>query len=112
VSTEAEHPASAPPPAFVVTLAGLLAFQGVLLYVLGDTGTVNITDSTILDLANTFYSDYVGWIIAIVVLVPYVLLTLNGYRRRLASGLDAPPFLLVLLQMAVVVIGGWSPSRS
>ena len=42
-------------PSFVVTLAGLLAFQGVLLYVLGDTGTVNLTDSTIIDLANTFY---------------------------------------------------------
>ncbi len=29
-------------PAFVVTLAGLLAWQGALLYVLGDTGTVNL----------------------------------------------------------------------
>ena len=82
-------------PSFVVTLAGLLGFQGVLLYVLGDTGTINLTDSQILDLANTFYSDYVGWIIAIVLLVPYVLLTLNGYRRRLAAGLDTgPPILL------------------
>jgi D-xylose transport system permease protein len=92
-------------PSFVVTLAGLLAFQGVLLYVLGDTGTVNINDSVIIDLANTFYSDYVGWIIAIVLLVPYVLLTLNGWRRRVASGLDTTPFLLIVLQMAVVVIG-------
>ena len=32
-------------PSFVVTLAGLLAWQGALLKVLGDTGTVNITDS-------------------------------------------------------------------
>jgi D-xylose transport system permease protein len=92
-------------PSFVVTLAGLLGFQGVLLYVLGDTGTINLTDSTIVDLANTFYSDYVGWIIAVVLLVPYVLLTLNGYRRRLASGLETTPLGLVVLQMAVVVIG-------
>ena len=70
-------------PSFVVTLAGLLGFQGVLLYVLGDTGTINLTDSTIVDLANTFYSDYVGWIIAVVLLVPYVLLTLNGYRQTI-----------------------------
>jgi D-xylose transport system permease protein len=88
-----------------VTLAGLLGFQGLLLYVLGDTGTVNLTEPAILDLANTFYSDYVGWIIAIVLLVPYVLLTLWGYRRRAASGLESTPFILVLLQMAVVVIG-------
>ncbi len=92
-------------PSFVVTLAGLLGFQGVLLYVLGDTGTINLTDSTIVNLANTFYSDYVGWIIAVVLLVPYVLLTLNGYRRRLSSGLETTPFGLVVLQMAVVVVG-------
>ena len=51
--------------------------RALLLYVLGDTGTINLTDSTIIDLANTFYSDYVGWIIAVVLLVPYVLLTLD-----------------------------------
>ena len=34
-------------PSFVVTLAGLLIWQGALLYVLGDTGTVNIDDSKI-----------------------------------------------------------------
>jgi D-xylose transport system permease protein len=90
-------------PSFVVTLAGLLAFQGLLLYVLGDTGTLNITDSTITDLANTFYSDYVGWIIAVVLLVPYVLLTLAGYRRRRVAGLDTPPPLLIGLRMAIVV---------
>jgi D-xylose transport system permease protein len=92
-------------PSFVVTLAGLLGFQGLLLYVLGDTGTINLTDSQILDLANTFYSDYVGWIIAIVLLVPYVLLTLNGYRRRFAAGLDAGPPILLGLRMAVVIAG-------
>ena len=43
-------------PSFVVTLAGLLAWQGALLYVLGDTGTVNLTDGKITGLANTFYS--------------------------------------------------------
>src|SRR5262249_37169803 len=29
-------------PSFVVALAGLLGWQGVLLYVLGDTGTINL----------------------------------------------------------------------
>jgi len=92
-------------PSFVVTLAGLLAFQGLLLYTLGSTGTINLTDSTIIDLANTFYSDYVGWIIAVVLLVPYVLLTLNGWRRRATAGLDTTPPVLIGLQMAVVIAG-------
>ena len=52
-------------PSFVVTLAGLLAWQGALLQVLGSTGSINLTDPKITGLANTFYSDTVGWIIAI-----------------------------------------------
>ena len=92
-------------PSFVVTLAGLLGFQGLLLYVLGDTGTINMTDSTIIDLADTFYSDYVGWIIAVVLLVPYVLLSLNGHRRRLSSGLETQPLILLIMRLAVVVVG-------
>ena len=51
-------------PSFVVTLAGLLAWQGALLQVLGSTGSINLTDPKITGLANTFYSDTVGWIIA------------------------------------------------
>src|SRR4051812_48347636 len=41
-------------PSFVVTLAGLLAWQGALLRVLGDTGTVNVTDGKITGLTSTF----------------------------------------------------------
>src|SRR3954463_12564661 len=44
-------------PSFVVTLAGLLAWQGALLRVLGETGTINITSPTILGLTGTFYGD-------------------------------------------------------
>src|SRR3954469_1908783 len=39
-------------PSFVVTLAGLLAWQGALLQVLGNTGTINLNDDTIVGLAN------------------------------------------------------------
>ena len=41
-------------PSFVVTLAGLLAWQGAPLLVLGDTGTINLPPSTITDLAGKF----------------------------------------------------------
>src|SRR5437763_7422750 len=54
-------------PSFVVTLAGLLTWEGAQLQVLGSTGTINITDSKITGLANTYYSDTVGWIFAAVV---------------------------------------------
>jgi D-xylose transport system permease protein len=51
-------------PSFVVTLAGLLAWQGVLLMVLGDTGTVHLTDPVLVAIAGTFLSPAVGWVLA------------------------------------------------
>ena len=53
-------------PSFVVTLAGLLAWPGFQLKVLGETGTLNLNDPKITGLTSTFYSDTVGWIMAFV----------------------------------------------
>lgn len=75
-------------PSFVVTLAGLLAWQGALLQVLGSTGSINLTDPKITGLANTFYSDTVGWIILAVGLVSYGAILVFGHRRRVAAGLS------------------------
>ena len=58
-------------PSFVITLAGLLAWQGLQLYILGDTGSVNVTDGKIVGLANHFYSDAAGWVFAAVVIAAY-----------------------------------------
>jgi D-xylose transport system permease protein len=80
-------------PSFVVTLAGLLAWQGALLWVLGDTGTINLNDRGIVGLANTFFPQWVGWAIAVGSIVVYALATANEHRRRQAAGLvvGSPP---------------------
>jgi D-xylose transport system permease protein len=76
-------------PSFVVTLAGLIAWQGAQLKVLGETGTVNLpTPGTITDLANTYYSDTVGWIIALITIGVYAGSALYGRRARMAAGLE------------------------
>jgi len=94
-------------PSFVVTLAGLLAWQGALLYVLGDTGTINITDSKITGLANTFYSDAVGWTMALVAIGVYAASTLWAWRQRVVAGLSdrqltGPIIRIVLVAGAVI----------
>jgi D-xylose transport system permease protein len=89
-------------PSFVVTLAGLLAWQGALLYVLGDTGTVNINDSKITGLANTFYSDSVGWTFAIAAIVIYAGISLWGYRGRVKKGLADQEIVPVIVRIVVV----------
>lgn len=88
-------------PSFVVTLAGLLAWQGALLQVLGNTGTVNLTNSAITDLANTFYSSAVGWIIAAVAIGLFAFVTLGGYQRRRLAGVTAEPLGVLVLRVAV-----------
>jgi D-xylose transport system permease protein len=95
-------------PSFVVTLAGLLTWQGALLQVLGKTGSLNVTDSKITGLANIFYGHATGWIIAIAIIVAYGLVLAVGFRRRVAAGLaDANPLpqIIRLVLVAVVVIG-------
>jgi D-xylose transport system permease protein len=89
-------------PSFVVTLAGLIAWQGALLLVLGDTGTINLPPSTITDLTSTFYGAGVGWTLAVVVTVGTLGTGLLARRRRQRAGLE-PPALAGLVFRTVVV---------
>jgi len=89
-------------PSFVVTLAGLLIWQGALLKVLGATGTVNITDAKITGLTSTFYSSSVGWIMAAVGIVAYALVSLDARRRRLRAELPAAGIGLLVFRVAIV----------
>jgi D-xylose transport system permease protein len=89
-------------PSFVVTLAGLLAWPGAQLEVLGETGTVNITDSKITGLTSTFYSDTVGWIFALIAIAAFAALTLLGRQRRVRAGLPAPPLSTLVIRIGLV----------
>jgi len=91
-------------PSFVVTLAGLLAWPGAQLKVLGETGTVNLNDPKILGLTNTFYSDTVGWVMALIAIGAYAALALRARQSRVSQGLSAPPFGLVALRIGLVAV--------
>ena len=91
-------------PSFVVTLAGLLAWPGAQLEVLGQTGTVNINDPKILGLTNTFYSDTVGWILALVAIGAYAAMSLRARQKRVSQGLSAPQVGLLALRIGLVAV--------
>jgi D-xylose transport system permease protein len=91
-------------PSFVVTLAGLLAWQGALLQVLGDTGTVNLTDPKITGLANTFYSDTFGWVVAALAIGAFAALSLRSRQQRLKDELPAPPLIGVVVRIGIVAV--------
>jgi D-xylose transport system permease protein len=92
-------------PSFVVTLAGFLAWQGALLHVLGETGSINVTDDTITALAGTFYSDAVGWALAALAIGATVLAVAMRRRRSRAAGLVGVPLRDDIFMVVVVSVG-------
>ena len=74
-------------PSFVVTLAAFLAFQGILLLLAGEGGTIRVEDPTILAVENSNMSPTVSWIFFIVVAVAYVLSGLSAMNSRRKAGL-------------------------
>jgi D-xylose transport system permease protein len=90
-------------PSFVVTLAGLIGWQGALLFVLGDTGTINMTDGFVVGLAGTFFKGILGYGIGALFVLYLAVAGIVGRRRRLKGGLAAAPAALVWTR--VVIIG-------
>jgi D-xylose transport system permease protein len=89
-------------PSFVVTLAGLLIWSGVVLILTtqaSEVGTIRIQDQTVVGIANDFLSDVAGWVLAAVVVVAFALSQLQTARSRSASGLYAKPAVVILLQV-------------
>ena len=93
-------------PSFVVTLAGLLGFQGVMLMMVGQGGTVPIASDVINDFANGNMTVGAGWVLTALLIVGYAGLTWWRDQRRRASGLVAPPVSLTALKIAAVAMAG------
>jgi D-xylose transport system permease protein len=53
-------------PSFVVTLGGLLTWQGAQLVVLGREGNLNITDDFIISLTASYVPAVLGWVLTVV----------------------------------------------
>ena len=96
-------------PSFIVTLAGLLGWEGVLLYLVnanGTGGTIRITDNVLLDLANGNMSVAAGWIVMVAAVAVFGLVTVLRDRHRRVSGLVAPPPAITVLKVAVMAAAG------
>ncbi|HSK26780.1 MAG TPA: ABC transporter permease [Jiangellales bacterium] len=94
-------------PSFVVTLAGFLGLQGVMLYIIGEGGTIPVRNSTILAIMNKNVPPLWGWVLFAVVVGGYALMTLLGARRRAAAGLpvQAASVLLAKIVALAVILG-------
>ena len=89
-------------PAFVVTLAGFLVWQGVQLRVLGTTGTINVFEPHIDKIAASQLPNVWGWLLGIGVFAAYGLSNLYKQLRRRRAGLPSQPFTVLVVWTAVV----------
>jgi len=90
-------------PSFVATLAGLLVWQGVLLLVIGESGTVVIQNQAIFDVANYIFPHWAGWLIAGLAAGLFLAFQVGGYVRRWRAGLPVGSPVLFAARMAFVV---------
>jgi D-xylose transport system permease protein len=89
-------------PSFVVTLAGLLAWNGVVLLLIGSRGTVILQNDFVIGLANDFMSPGFAWILTIVCVALYAAVQLMRMRSRSKAGLANDPVLIVGLRIAAL----------
>jgi D-xylose transport system permease protein len=93
-------------PSFVVTLATFLAFQGLLLLLVGEGGTIRIEDPVILAVENKNLSVSYSWIFFFLTAGAYLLSGLLKFRKRKKVGLVDNLFKLwVIKTFALIAIG-------
>jgi len=94
-------------PSFVVTLAGLLIWQGVILKALGIQGVIGIQSNLVNNVANYHFSPLAGWILAAIVTGLYALGAATNWASRRRAGLDPGDLTLAVLRVAAIGIASF-----
>jgi D-xylose transport system permease protein len=95
-------------PSFVVTLAGFLAFQGVVLLLIKGGTNISVNDPIIKDInANGKLPPVLGWTLLAVAVAGFAAVHILRRQRRLGRGLTVEPISIIALRVgALAVIGG------
>ncbi len=91
-------------PSFVVTLAGFLIWQGVILWRLEVPGSIIIQDRWINYTANYYFSQTAGWAIAAVISVGYALGALLAVRGKRKAGITIKNPIVIPVKIAAIAI--------
>src|SRR2546421_1119176 len=101
-------------PSFVATLAGLSSWLGLMLYLLGQKGPINLPfDRGVATLSNTWLPHWFAWLLVVLIALAHLAATLVTRARRASAELPVPAThwvavrsggLAVLLAVAVAVV--------
>jgi simple sugar transport system permease protein/D-xylose transport system permease protein len=94
-------------PSFVVTLAGLLGFLGVQLYLLGEVGSINLpfTSGLVFFAQLAFLPEWLSYVLVVLVAAAMFGTGYNLARERTKAGLSAQPVAALALRSGVVLVG-------
>jgi D-xylose transport system permease protein len=98
-------------PSFIVTLGGLIGWQGLQLFIFDYTGAMNVTDPLLLGLTGTFLPPWVGWLLLIGGLALRAALVMRIRARRAKAALvnvhlwvEGVRFAILAVVPAVVIV--------
>jgi D-xylose transport system permease protein len=91
-------------PSFVVTLAGFLAFQGIVLMLMKEGANISIRDSTLLAIANRNLPPVIGWLLAALAVAGYAVVQLLQHVNRAARGLVTDPIAVVFARIGALAV--------
>jgi D-xylose transport system permease protein len=100
-------------PSFIITLAGLLAFLGLQLRVLGDTGSINLPfDSALVTFAQQMFLPWwAGYVISVLAAGAYALSLVRRARRREAADLGSDSVTRIVVRsgalLVVLLVASW-----
>jgi D-xylose transport system permease protein len=90
-------------PSFIVTLAGFIAWQGALLWMVGNTGTISLRNSFILGIAGTFFTEtWIGLALWAMLVSGYAVVLYLDRRRQILSELPVPGTSSLILRVVLV----------
>ncbi|MGC4803717.1 sugar ABC transporter permease [Micromonospora sp. DT233] len=92
-------------PSFVVTLAGFLAFQGVMLILIKGGTSIPVQAEPIVAIENSNLPPLAGWLLAAVAVTGYAAVQLLRHRNRSVRGLVTDPPSVLLARVLALAVG-------
>ena len=94
-------------PSFVVTLAGFLGLQGLLLQIIGEGGTIRIQSDTVLAIMSKNLPVWLGWALYVALIAAYAAVSFRQLANRRGKGLvtQSPAVLLAKVVGIAVLLG-------
>lgn len=89
-------------PAFVVTLAGLLAFTGLTLTVLGTQKNLSMADTFVFDFASYYFPAFWAYVFGAIAVIGFAVGIIHAKLRRHSAGLDSPSWTAVSVRIVLL----------